>query len=133
LLHPAFEIDCAPDQLTYEVIWPDEPDNLGIRCVELYGLQPIVPGEPSSALHVADWFGEDIVHGARSYHIGSAFMLAHTVAVSRDLVQMLTQGTLRSTDDAAEIDLTPVAGDWVHPEHLRISGWWNQEWVLQRT
>ena len=129
LLHPAFEIECALDQLTYEVIWPDEPDNLGIRCMQLDGLEPVEPGEPSSALHIGDWFGEDIVHGVRSYHSGSAFLLGHTHAVPRGFVQMLTPGTLRNTGYAVEIDLTLAAGNWTHPERLSISGWWNQEWV----
>jgi hypothetical protein len=119
------------DELTYRVIWPDEPDKLGIRCMQLSGLQPIVPDDPSSALHVGDWFGEDVLHGVRGYHRGSALMPSQAGAVAHGFVEMLTQGTLRNAGDPVDIDLDLVAGDWTRPERLRISGWWKQEWVLQ--
>jgi hypothetical protein len=71
------------------------------------------------------------VHGNRAYHRGSALMPSQADPTAQGFVEMLSPGTFRNANDFVNIDLDLVAGDWTHPERLRISGWWNQEWVLQ--
>src|SRR4051794_295609 len=99
VLNPMLETECSLDQLPYQVIWPDEPDKLGIRCVRLLGMEPIVPGEPTSALRFAEWIGEDVLHGTRAYHRGSALLPSQASPTAQGFVEMLTPGTFRNAND----------------------------------
>jgi hypothetical protein len=130
VLNPMFETECSLEQLPYQVIWPDEPDNFGIRCVRLMGMEPILPGDPSSALQLAEWTGEDVVHGTRAFHRGSALMHSRAGPTAQGFVEMLIPGTFRSANDPVDLDITLASGNWARPERLRVSGWWKQEWVL---